>query len=98
MWELFARLKADAETRTHRGSVFLKAIADQVAWKQGTNIGAVWVRTSLVEILHRTGVLKAWEPGSEYEMRVFEVAAVYPMRIGEFDAEEFLRQVGVAAK
>jgi hypothetical protein len=98
MWELFTRLKAAAETSTHRGSVFLNAIADRVAWTPGANIGAVWVRTSLIEILHRTGVLKAWERGSDYEKRVFEVAAVYPMLIGEFDGEEFLRQVDVSGE
>jgi hypothetical protein len=58
------------------------------------NLGAVWVRVGLVDILARTGVLKPWTPGSAYQQRVFEVAAGFPTRVGSFDGEEFLRQVG----
>ena len=98
MWEFMNRVRAERRDAGVHGLGAVNARLYKDICQPGVNLVAVWVRTGLVEFLHRTGSLQHWEPGSEYEKRVFEVAAVYPMRIGEFDGEEFLRQVGVAAK
>lgn len=77
------------------GSVCLRSVTlSEDLCGPDANLGALWVRAGLLDILLRSGLLKPWTPGSEYEKRVFEVAAGFPTRIGSFNGEEFLRHVG----
>jgi hypothetical protein len=95
MWEFVSRVCEQYPDAGTAGDVCLRSVplAEGICGPD-TNLGAVWVRVGLVDILLRSGVLQPWTPGSDYEKRVFEVAAKFPTRMGSFDGEEFLRQVG----
>jgi len=89
------RIRAEAGPNgVENAAISFKIVSAQGPCAPGANVGAVWVRTALVELLRKTEVLKAWGPGSDFEKRVFELAAVFPFRAGSFDGEEFLRQIG----
>jgi hypothetical protein len=98
MWEFVSRVREQYPDAGTPGTVCLRSVplAEDVCGPDA-NLGAVWVRTGLMDIFVRTGMLKPWTPGSEYEKRVLDVAASFPTRMGSFDGEEFLRQVGEQA-
>lgn len=94
MWEFTSKIREEqGATNAHIG---FRPAGLPIGVPEAS-LGAVWVRTGLLDLLVQTGVLKPWTPGSEYEQRVFEVAANFPIRVGEFDEEEFLRQLGEGA-
>jgi len=93
MWEFINRTRAEAANAGVRGKVSLTSAMWENACGPGANIGAVWVRTSLIELVQSSGLLKPWEEESGLDYRVFKVAVVYPMRIGSFDPEEFIKQL-----
>ena len=93
MWEFTCRVRDEYDSSgTHIG---LRSVGLPVGIPEAS-LGPVWVRTGLLDELVQSGVLKPWTPGSEYEQRVFEVVAKFPVQVGEFDGDEFLRQVGKA--
>ena len=95
MWAFTSKIREEqGATNAH---IDLRSVGPSIGVPEAS-LGAVWVRTGLLDGLVRTGVLKRWTPGSEYEQRVFEVAANFPIRVGEFDEEEFLRQLSEGAE
>ena len=95
MWEFMSRLKQEHPNIEIAGSAVFRTVRSEDVYAPKANVGAVWVRAGLIDILLRTGELKPWVADSDYEKRVYEVAAAFPMRVGTFDGEEFLRLVGV---
>jgi hypothetical protein len=94
MWELMNRLQADARERGVQGLVSFAGVRYEDACGPGANVGAVWVRTGLLQILQKTELVKPWKPDPGFERRLFELVAVFPVTVGKFDADRFAEQLG----
>jgi hypothetical protein len=94
IWELTNRLQADARERGVQGFVSFAGVLYEDACGPGANVAAVWLRTGLLQALQQSGLLKPWKPDSEFEKRLFEVVAVFPVAAGNFDADLLVEQLG----
>ena len=93
MWEFVKRTRAEAVQHGVKGKIGFTSASMNGVCTPGANIGAVWARAAFIELLQTTGAIKALEPGSDLEKRVFDLLAIYPIQMGEFDGDEFLRRL-----
>ena len=87
VWSFVASEQA-RDTRVQGGttrSVSLKLLAGLC--DANANVLAVWFRATLVDVLLQQGRLDRWREGNSLRDRVFEVAASFPLRRGQENAD-----------
>ena len=90
VWEFISKLREDRGLNL--GRVGLRSVGRRIHMPE-TSVGPLWVRVGLLDGLVRSGAIKTWTPGSRYEKRLFEIVARFPVRVGDFDEQKFLRQI-----
>jgi hypothetical protein len=87
------------EVDTHRqhlgmeGSAAIGADLMATACSHGANVGAVWVRSALLGLMVKQGVLADWQHGPQLDEGVYRVAATMPLRGFQFDPTAFVRRL-----
>jgi hypothetical protein len=93
MWQLFARTLGAAREAGIHNRIFGPHELEN-ACSPGANVAAVWLRTGLLLTLLDHGPLNAWQPESEFEKRLFELIAVFPVAGLNWEPELFMQQLG----
>lgn len=98
MWQLMHRSLAAAREAGAQGSIALSHDLYEKACGPGANVAAVWLRTGLLLTLLDHGPLNAWQPESEFEKRLFELIAIFPVTGLSFDPDLFMQQLAAQEK
>ena len=70
-------------------SVDIGLYAEQCS--EGADVYAVWLRTALLGVLYKMGMLAPWQQGGELNKAVFQVAATIPIaNLNEFNPDAFI--------
>lgn len=88
--ELYERVDAQ---RHNLGMKASGAIGIESACSPGADVGAVWVRSALLGLMVKQGVLADWQHGTQLDDGVYRVAATMPLNGFQFDPIAFVRRL-----
>jgi hypothetical protein len=100
VYSLMLRVQADfpANIETpgapQQSSIGIDASLLADACGPGAHVFAIWLRSTLLEMMLRQGALAPWQRGDQLDASVFDVAATFPIsRLDQFDGGAFLEQL-----
>lgn len=80
-----------AAGKERRGAIGIGLIAR--ACTPGADVGAVWVRSTLLGVMLQQGVLADWQRGAGLDDAVYRVAATMPLNGFQLDPNAFVRRL-----
>jgi hypothetical protein len=87
--ELHEKLNARHRDAATEGCVAVSASLMANVCSPGADMGAVWLRASLLGIMLKQGVLAEWQRGTELDEAVYRVAATIPLNGGQLNPSAF---------
>ena len=91
--ELYERVDAQRHNLGMEGSGAIGADLMATACSPGADVGAVWVRSALLGLMVKQGVLADWQHGTQLDDGVYRVAATMPLNGFQFDPIAFVRRL-----
>ena len=91
--ELHEKLNARHRDAATEGCGAIGASLMASVCSPGADIGAVWLRASLLGIMLKLGVLAEWQRGTELDDTVYRVAATMPLNGLQLDPIAFVRRL-----
>jgi len=91
--ELYERVDAQRHNLGMEGSCAIEVDLMATACSPGADVGAVWVRSALLGLMVKQGVLADWQHGTQLDDGVYRVAATMPLNGFQFDPIAFVRRL-----
>jgi hypothetical protein len=91
--ELYERVDAQRHNLGMEGSGAIGVDLMATACSPGADVGAVWVRSALLGLMVKQGVLADWQHGTQLDDGVYRVAATMPLNGFQFDPIAFVRRL-----
>jgi hypothetical protein len=88
--ELYERLDAERHNLGMEGSAAVGAELMATACSPGADVGAVWVRSAMLGLMVKRGVLSDWQHGTQLDDGVYRVAATMPLNGFQLDPIAFV--------
>jgi hypothetical protein len=91
--ELYERVGAQRHSSGMEGSVAIGADLMATTCSPGADVGAVWVRSALLGLMIKQGVVADWQHGTELDDGLYRVAATMPLSGFQFDPIAFVQRL-----
>ncbi len=91
--ELYERVDAQRHNLGMEGSCAIETDLMATECSPGADVGAVWVRSALLGLMVKQGVLADWQHGTQLDDGVYQVAATIPLNGFQCDPVAFARRL-----
>jgi hypothetical protein len=91
--ELYERVDAERYNLGMEGRTAIGTDLMATACSPGADVGAVWLRSAMLGLMIKQGVLADWQHGTQLDDGVYRVAATMPLSGFQFDPTAFVRRL-----
>jgi hypothetical protein len=91
--ELYERVDAERHNLGMEGSAAVGTDLMATACSPGADVGAVWLRSAMLSLMVKQGVLADWRDGTQLDDGAYRVAATMPLSGFQFDPTAFVRRL-----